>query len=133
MKRINILSVTLILAVAVGTALAGGEGEGKTIEGTLVDTKCYLMNPENTVNDHVTPKGTMPNCGTACAKMGIPVGVLTAGGKLHIVAMPALVLADHVGQTVRATGMLKHGAIVANKMEVKKGNNWEEIKIATMM
>ena len=64
MKRSMILVLALALTVSVFSALAGGMG-GKTIEGTLVDTKCYSMDARNVSNDHVTPKGTLPKCATA--------------------------------------------------------------------
>ena len=131
-KRATILTlVAVVMAIGVSTALAGGHG--KTVEGTLVDSKCYLMNAKNSGNDHMTPKGNMPNCGTACAKMGIPVSVLTADGKVLTLAIPAGQVADYVGQTARVTGAIKHGAIVAESIEVKEGNNWKKINLATMM
>ncbi len=87
MKRRGIFTLTLVLTMGVAVALSGGEG--KTIEGTLVDTKCYSMDARNVSNDHVTPKGTLPKCATACANMGIPVAILTAGGKVYTLAVPA--------------------------------------------
>ena len=125
------LILVLVLAVASGVALAGGER--KTIEGTLVDTKCYSMNEKNVSNDHVTPKGTLPNCATACAKMGIPVAILTADGKVYTLAVPAGQLADHMAKQARATGMVTGRVVVAEKLEVKEGNVWQEVNIATMM
>lgn len=133
MKQTIILTLTLALVVGAGVAFAGEYGKGKTVEGTLVDTKCYLMNAKNSGNDHMTPKGLMPNCGTACAKMGIPVALLTANGKVVTLAVPAGQVADYVGQTARATGLVKGSAIVAEKLEVKEGNSWKEVNIATMM
>ena len=74
MKRTTILTLALVLAVAVGVALAKGP---TTIEGTLVDTKCYFADAANKSNDHGPVKG----CGTMCAKAGSPVGILTSAGK----------------------------------------------------
>ena len=133
-KRSTLLALVLVLAVSAGTALAQmGMDKGKTLEGTLVDSKCYLMNEKNAGNDHMTPKGTMTNCGTACAKMGIPVSLLTKEGKVYSLAVPAPAIADHVGKTARVTGMVKQGSIVAMKVEVQEGNSWKEVSIATMM
>lgn len=126
-KRATILTLVAVMAIGVSTALAGGQG--KTVEGTLVDTKCYLMNSANTGNDH----GKMTGCGTACAKMGIPVSVLTAEGKVLTLAIPAGQVADYVGKTARVTGAVKHGAIVAEGIEVKEGNSWKKVDLATMM
>lgn len=129
MKKATILTLALVLAAGVGTALAGSpEGKTKTVEGTLVDSKCYLKGGF-TGNDH----GGMAGCGTACAKMGIPVALLTTEGKLYTLAIPAPQLAEHVGQTLRATGSVKSGALVPDKVEVKKGDAWEKVNLATMM
>lgn len=132
-KKVAMLALAVVLVAVVGTAFAGESGKGKTVEGTLVDTKCYLSNDKNSGNDHITPMGTMPNCGTACAKMGIPVAVLTADGKVITLAVPAGQVADYVGKTARATGLVKGSAIVAEKLEVKEGAAWKEVNLATMM
>lgn len=131
MKRTTILTLVLALSFAVSTALAGGKA--KTVEGTLVDSKCYLMSEKNAGNDHMTPKGNMPNCGAACAKMGIPVSLLTADGKIYTLAVPAGALADYVGQQARVNGAVKQSAVVVEKLEVKDGNTWKEVNLATMM
>jgi hypothetical protein len=39
----------------------------------------------------------------------------------------------HVGQTVRVSGSLHGGAILAEKVEVSKGGKWEEVKLGAMM
>ncbi|MBI2956233.1 MAG: hypothetical protein HYY26_02850 [Acidobacteria bacterium] len=134
MKRTITLILALALTTAAGVALAGSqEGKATKVEGTLVDSKCYLMNEKNVSNDHMTPKGTMPNCGTACAKMGIPVSLLTTEGKVYTLAVPAPVIADHVGKTARASGTLKQASLIVDKLEVKEGTTWKEVPIATMM
>jgi len=126
-KRIALLALVLVLGVGVGAALAGS-AEGKTVEGTLVDTKCYLAFGAKT-NDH----GSMPGCGTACAKGGNPVGVLTGEGKYYTLGTSATMLADHVGKTVRAAGDVKEGVLLPKKLEVKEGNAWKEIKLGPTM
>lgn len=126
--RTTILTLALILSVGVGVAFAGSEGKAKSVEGTLVDSKCYLAMGFKT-NDH----GSMPGCGTACAKGGNPVGVLTAEGKYYTLGVAAPMVADHVGQTIRASGEVKEGVLVAKKLEVKKGTAWQEIKLGPTM
>ena len=126
MKRTTILTLALVLAVAVGVALAKGP---TTIEGTLVDTKCYFADAANKSNDHGPVKG----CGTMCAKAGSPVGILTAAGKHYPLVVPSPAVAEHVGQTVRATGTVREGSFVPTKLEMKKGNNWQEIKLGGSM
>ena len=140
-------SKVLWLAVAVTVVVAGGlatlANAGKdmkevTVIGTLIDTKCYGMNHDNYVADHMTPKGNMPNCAQACASMGIPVGVLSEGkkgGEVFILITPAASLADHMAKTVKVTGMATfEGAVTPSKVWVKNDKGgWDEVKIATMM
>ena len=124
MKRTTILSLVLVLAAGLSTALAGGEGEGQTIEGELVSAKCYLR-AGLSGNDHMGMKG----CGTACAKSGNPVGLLTAEGKYYTLVIPAPQIADNVGRTLRASGPIKSGSLVPDKLELKEDGSWTEVKI----
>ncbi len=124
MKRTTILSLVVVLAAGFSTALAGGEGEAQIIEGELVSAKCYLREGL-TGNDHMGMKG----CGTACAKSGNPVGLLTADGKYYTLVVPAPEIADHVGQTLRASGTVKSGSVVPDKLEMKDGDSWKEVEI----
>ncbi|MFQ5510940.1 MAG: hypothetical protein ACE5EO_03740 [Candidatus Krumholzibacteriia bacterium] len=141
MKRSRYLwlavAVTLVAGGAVTLANAGKAKE-VTVIGTLIDTKCYGMNHDNAVADHMTPKGKMPKCAQACANMGIPVGVLTSGkkgGDVYILITPAASLADHMAKTVKVTGMATfQGAVTPSKVWVKNDKGaWDEVKIATMM
>lgn len=125
MKRMTIAVAALVLALGVGVALAGEKAGGaKSFEGTLVDTACYLKQGATT-NDH----GPMKGCGTACAKGGIPVGILTAQGKYVTLGVAAPMVAEHVGQTVRASGEVKEGVLLPAKLEVKEGTSWKEVKL----
>lgn len=100
-----------------------------TIEGTLVDSKCYAMDNSLTGNDH----GNVKECGTMCLKGGSPGGVLTKDKKFHAILAPSPVLAPHVGKTIRVEGSLLGGSIVAKKVEVNQNGKWEEIKLSGMM
>ncbi len=111
-----------------------------TIEGTLVDTKCYSMMPKaNAGNDHKAMKGggmmDVPGCAAACANMGIPAGIVDGKGKLTTIIAPAASFAAHMAKTVRITGMpAPNGAgIIADKAEYKEGGAWKAIQITTMM
>ncbi len=106
-----------------------------TVKGTLIDTKCYSMNAMNAGNDHKTPKGDMPSCATACAAMGIPVGVLDNKGNVTVIVAPANIFADHMAKTAKVTGMpaLNGGGVIADKVQVKDGGKWTEVKVTTMM
>lgn len=140
--------MTVAMAVLLGTSafaakdtkdtMGGMGGEKVTIQGTLVDTKCYSMMQSNTGNDHQTPKGLMPSCGTACAAMGIPVGLLKdgkAGSEITVLLTPAPNLAPHMAQEARVTGLkVSGGSILPDKLEVKgKDGKWQEVNLVTMM
>jgi hypothetical protein len=142
MRRIA-FALLLVAAVGVTSGIAQDKGkmkmpEPESVQGTLVDMKCYSMNAENSGQDHMTPKGKMPACATACAKMGIPVGILVEGeddSKLLVIITPSNMLADHMAKQARITGMpaLDGHGIIPDKVEVKEGDKWKEVKIATMM
>ena len=114
------------LALAVGVYAAEKE---VTLEGTLVDSKCYLKDNSLTGNDH----GPVKECGTLCLKGGTPGALLTKDKKFHAVLAPAPALAPHVGQTVRVRGTVHNGSIAANEVEVSKNGKWEEVKLGVMM
>lgn len=118
-------------ALALVLILAGVSSAQKdtTVEGTLVDSMCYLKDNSLTGNDH----GAMKQCGTMCLKGGTPAGVLTKNKKFHAVIAPSTALADYVGQTVRVTGSIHNESILAKKVEVSKNGKWEEVKLGVMM
>ncbi len=130
-KLILVLLPILIISLVVNTSYGGKKA--KTYSGILVDTKCYGMNNDNVTNDH----GDMKGCAVMCAKMGIPVGLLIdgkKGGKVYVLAIPAPSLADHMGKWARVTGVEKFKrGLIPEKIEVKKGDTYEEVKIQTMM
>ena len=111
----------------------GGEKSAETFTGILVDTKCYGMNEDNFTNDHMS----MKKCATMCAKMGIPVGLLVKGkkgGKVYVLTIPAPALADYMGEWVRVSGKKAFkGGLIPEKIEIKKGDVYEEIDVKTMM
>ncbi len=120
------------IAAAAALLLAAGLYAAEktvTIEGTLVDSKCYAMDSSLTGNDH----GNVKECGTMCLKGGSPGGVLTKDKKFHAVLAPSPVLAPYVGKTIRVEGSLLGGSIVAKKVEVNQNGKWEEIKLGGMM
>lgn len=137
-KLIPIMLAVFILPFFIETSYGYGSGEKlKTFSGILVDTKCYGMNNDNFTNDHMSPKGNMPGCAAMCAKMGVPVGLLVngkKGGKVYVLTIPAPALADYMGEWVRISGVktFKRG-LIPKKIEVKKGDSYEEVKIETMM
>ena len=73
---------TLALVALVATVSSSAQ-QAVTVEGTLVDSSCYLgMNM--TENDH----GNMKACGTTCLNMGQPGGVVPSDGTFHAVIAP---------------------------------------------
>lgn len=132
MKRLAFAVLALALVAGVGLAFAGSDkGGAKTVEGTLVDTKCYFADATNKGNDH----GPMKGCGTMCAKGGTPVGVLTSAGKHYALVVPAPAVADHVGKNVKVTGTVRDGSLVPDKgeIQVQEGTAWKTVKTGAMM
>ncbi len=143
MKRILPFLVGLtVLAFAVPEESTTTAFEEVTITGKLIDTKCYGMNHDNHENDHMGPgkDGKMmklPNCATACAAMGIPVGILEGGkkdGDVYVLITPALGLAQHQAKEARVTGMpVFEGGIIPTKIEVKENDKWVDVTPGGMM
>lgn len=112
-----VLALTTGLAViAATTAVSFAQGAGAmamqtdTIEGVLVDTKCYGMMPDqNAGNDHMVPVDgamtTIANCATMCANLGIPVALRTADNRTIVLAAPTSQLSEHMAEQVALEGM----------------------------
>ena len=128
-------------APAESETIENGEviSESVTVTGTLVDTKCYGEMPEmNKGNEHVVMKDgkkmKMPNCATACANMGIPAAIATDDGETLTIIAPAGQLADHMAKETRITGKIAFdGGLIPEKVEVKDGRKWTEVKLVYMM
>ena len=133
----RMLSVLMAMSIVVGggvaTVHAQAMAPGKTITvtGTLIDTKCYSMDHRNKGVDHQTPHGEMKDCAKLCARLGIPVAILTGGDEVVTLVTPAQDLVEHMGQTARVTGARVYGNQVRpDKIEVKDATGkWSEIKI----
>ncbi|RMG64895.1 MAG: hypothetical protein D6715_09025 [Calditrichaeota bacterium] len=132
-KRTLFLVAVMVFALVASFALlqAGDKSmKAQTVEGVLIDTKCYSMGGFTT-NDHKDMKGNkLPNCATACASMGIPVGVLTKDKKVYVIGLPAQGFAQLMAKEVRLVGM--HGKFGADniflpeKLYVKENGKWVE-------
>lgn len=125
-KTLFLTLAAFAVALAVGAYAAE---KAVTLEGTLVDSKCYLKDNSLTGNDHMGIKG----CGTICLKGGSPGALLTKNKQFHAILAPAPALAPYVGETIRVHGTLHNGAIAAEKVEVSKNGKWEEVKLGVMM
>ena len=135
-KSRNVLSVLTIMLVFISAMfLFAQEKKEKpktvVIEGTLVDMKCYSTGGYLT-NDH----GDMENCGTMCAKSGLPVAIVDKDKNVHFLAVSAPGYADWVGAHMRLTGMHgknAHAVFIPTKIEMKDGDKWVEKKVAKTM
>lgn len=162
--RMTLLSVGMVLACG-GMVMAQGSGSSRyesrparrrvetprsasaqkampgrpvTVVGTLVDMKCYTMMPAaNIGDDHRTEDGTvMEGCAAACAKMGIPVGIVPggkAGGHALVLAVPAKQLAPHMGRTARVMGRQVGESLIVKSIQVQEDGSWKTVKVKTMM
>ena len=87
----------------------------ETVKGQIVDEACYKMDKSNTGVDHKMPKGDTKDCAIACAKMGQPMALLTADGKVYEIAGGLAAdknakLIPHLSHTVEITGdVMNHG------------------------
>lgn len=106
------------------------------IEGTLIDTRCYSIDKSLTQDGHRTVDGTIDGCAAACAKLGIPTGVLTSKGDVTILIAPATELADYMGRQVRAAGVkvFRGAAIRVDTVEVRgEDGAWKPVEFHSMM
>ncbi len=139
MKKYSVIFM-LVIVFTLGLSMllvhAGDKSKSaKVIQGTLIDTKCYSMGGF-VVNDHKNMEGKkMPNCATACATMGIPVGVLDGGEDVHVLAAPASGYAKWMAQEVRVHGMKGKYAdvFIPQKIEVKEDGKWVKKELPQAM
>ena len=102
------------------------KAEKTTIEGTLVDMKCYL---EMGASGEKHAK-----CATKCAKSGLPMGVLKNGtSEVYTLLVASPAVADYGEQTIRVTGTVMGHSFAPDKFEVQKDGKWEEVKLPEMM
>jgi hypothetical protein len=146
MKNVTKILAVLVVGSAFGVFLMSAQqhqmkmGMGGThLEGTLVDTKCYTMMPDmNAGMDHkgMGADGKMmevKGCAKLCAKMGIPVALLEKGGKTHVLAAPANQIANYMAQEVKIDGQEMGGVFHVDKLQVKQGGGWKEVKLTYPM
>ena len=133
------LAVASLTVLALAAEKSPGKGSPKkpvTVEGILIDAKCFSIDPANKGDDHPTADGAVEACAEACAKLGIPVAVLTAKGEAMILLAPAPEFTDYMSDPVRVSGTKAFGgkAIVVERAEVKgEDGAWREISLHTMM
>ena len=102
--------------------------EQGAFEGTLVDSRCYLIDNDLTYNYHFPGK----KCGTLCLNNGTPGALLTEDKKFYILIAPSPSLAKHVGSAIRVRGALHDSAILAGSVEVKVGEDWKKVELGNI-
>jgi hypothetical protein len=122
------LPALLAIFLALSTAVVA-EDKAVTLQGTLVDSKCYLMDSKLTGNDH----GIVKKCGTLCLKGGSPGALLTKDNHFYALLTPSIALAPYVGQQIRVTGRVVSGSVDVDKAEVSQNGQWTPIKLGNMM
>jgi hypothetical protein len=141
--KTRVVAAAVLAGAALAFAATGGSADKSpkspkpfVVEGKLIDTKCYSMSNLNSGDDHGAGDDMIEACATACAKMGIPVAVLTAKGEVYILLAPSEAFEDHMAGAVRVTGTkVYHGsAIRPDKVEVReKDGSWTAVDIRSMM
>ena len=113
-----------LVAAVLGFGLSAAAAT-QTITGRLVDETCYKQNKVNTGVDHKMPEDT-PGCAVTCAKMGLPVALLTDDGKVYTVTGDLAgnnnaKLIPHMSHKVELTGDVteKNGAMTIAASNLK--------------
>lgn len=105
------------------------EGQSLSMEGTLIDTRCYPLNKDvNRGMDHERPEGFVKACATACAMQGFPVAVLRGGetdGEVWVLMTVPAVLADYMAEEVRIQGTVRSmGILIPERVETLSDGEW---------
>lgn len=128
MSRIRILLKCLAIAVAIGAVsqvqpLFAADPKEKTIEGEVVDLRCYTsQGAKGAGAEHQA-------CGASCAKRGFPVGLVNAKGEAFTLIVSSASYADFVSKPVRITGNVVGATLAPTKLEVKDGANWKVVEV----
>ena len=123
-------------AHSAGATGATGDAPGSaSVEGTLIDTHCYSLDRAYASDDHRTAGGTIEGCAEACARLGIPVGLLTDSGEVVVLLVPSPDLADHMGHEARAVGTrVLNGALRPDSVSVRDSSGaWATVPFHQMM
>ncbi|MBI3868659.1 MAG: hypothetical protein HY299_09030 [Verrucomicrobia bacterium] len=102
-KRI-VFAASALLLLGVAAVFAQPKGDTVTVKGEVVDLWCYLEG-----GDHGAEH---KKCGTACAKAGNPIGLLTEKGEIYVMMgikdhQPGKdVLIEKMSETVTVEGTL---------------------------
>ena len=109
-------------------AIEYARGDSLEVSGTLIDSRCFNLDPANVGVDHIRPEGFVKACAQACANMGFPAAVLKNGDPDDdvwvLIAVPAI-LADYMAETVRVRGVVRSaGILIPERVEIRDGDEW---------
>ncbi|MBI3494262.1 MAG: hypothetical protein HY047_21145 [Acidobacteria bacterium] len=102
-------SAALTVAAFIVALGAPAFAKTETVKGQIVDQSCFMKDKENNKGvDHKMPADTK-DCAIACAKMGRPMALLTAEGKVYEIAGGLAAdknakIVPHISHTVEITG-----------------------------
>lgn len=99
MRQLRMWSLAFGVLVASALPLVAAES---TVKGELVDQQCFLKDKTSRGADH-------KDCGTGCAKKGVPLAIVTDAGDVYTITGSYTEdknakLIDFVSKTVEATG-----------------------------
>ncbi len=126
----GILALVAFAFVLVSGFAAGadkGEMKMKTevVKGELVDSRCYLGQGKRGP-DHV-------KCAIACAKDGLPMGIVDAKGKFYGLVIQSNQIADIAGLEAEVEGMVSGESIIPTKIKVNKDGTWTDVQLPKQM
>lgn len=122
----SFMGVALSVLIAVFTAHAQQKmGKSTTVEGELVDLRCFSAQGSRGEKHQM--------CATSCAKVGDPVGIVDAKGKVYTLGSQTGGYVDYMAKTARVTGMVSGNVIIPMKVEVKEGAGWKEVSLPKEM
>ncbi len=105
------------------------QGQSISMEGILIDTRCYPLNMDiNRGMDHERPEGFVKACATACAMQGFPVAILRGGepdGEVWVLMTVPAVLADYMAEQIRVQGTVRStGVLIPERVETLSEGEW---------
>lgn len=100
MRRMKMFGVAFALLVGSGVSMVAAEVA--TIKGEVVDQQCFLKDKTSRGAEH-------KDCGTGCAKKGMPMAIVTEAGEVYTITGSYVEnknakLIDFVSKTVEAQG-----------------------------
>ncbi len=119
------LAFVLVSGLAAGAEKGGMKMKTEVVKGELVDSRCYLGQGKRGP-DHV-------KCAIACAKDGLPMGIVDAKGKFYGLVIQSNQIADIAGLEAEVEGMVNGESIIPTRITVNKDGTWTEVQLPKQM